>query len=212
MFKIVSEGGVSAGVRRIEALTGDGAFEFLMKNWKENSQARAQAGLSTAWQNYLESSSASQEVPAWIEQKKEEIKSLEREIRKLKGSKIDLDQLSQKAQAFKSKSGVAGKLITADLELEDREVLAQVTDHLKNKIQSGVVIVVGQGQGSHPIIVSVSSDLTKDYKAGDLLKEVAGVMGGKGGGRPDFAQGAAPHREKIAEAFQKVQNLISGIH
>ncbi|MNY76766.1 Alanine--tRNA ligase [compost metagenome] len=70
------------------------------------------------------------------------------------------------------------------------------------------MVVVGQGDASHPIIVSVSKDITGDTKAGDLLKEVAAIMGGKGGGRPDFAQGAAPDRNKLPEAFKKIQGLL----
>ena len=100
-------------------------------------------------------------------------------------------------------------MVFADLAVEDREVLAQITDQLKNKIQTGVVIVVGTGQGSHPIIVSVSKDLTTHYKAGDLLKEVAAIMGGKGGGRPDFAQGAAPDRNQLAKAAELVKTLLN---
>ena len=79
---------------------------------------------------------------------------------------------------------------------------------MKNKIQKGIVVVIGQGDGSHPVIVSVSKDISAEYSAGNLLKEVAAVMGGKGGGRPDFAQGAAPDRTKIGDAFKKVQQMV----
>ncbi len=98
-------------------------------------------------------------------------------------------------------------LILADVPLDDRQVLAEVTDHLKNKIQSGIVVVVGQGEGSHPVIVSVSKDITGEFAAGNVLKEVAAIMGGKGGGRPDFDQVEEPDRSKISEAFKKVQRL-----
>lgn len=198
LFKIMSESGVSAGVRRIEAITGDGALKFAFQNIQENKEARELAGLQ-----------ATEKLATWIESKKEEIKKLEKEIKQLQGSKIDVDQLLAKASNFKTKSGAAARMVFADLEVEDRDVLAQISDQLKNKIQSGVVIVVGKGQGSHPIIVSVTKDLTSEYKAGDLLKEVATMMGGKGGGRPDFAQGAAPNRNEISAAAEKVRTILN---
>ena len=198
MFKIISESGVSSGVRRIEAIAGDSAAQYAFENIEENLKARDTAGLQPA-----------QNLSAWIEIKKEEVKKLEREIKQLKGSQINIDDLLAKASSFTTKGGTSAKLVFADLAIEDRDVLAQITDQLKNKIQSGIVIVVGTGEASHPIIVSVSKDLTSHYKAGDLLKEVASVMGGKGGGRPDFAQGAAPDRSQLAKATDKIKSLLN---
>ena len=207
MFKIVSESGVSAGVRRIEAITGDLAVQYALYGIQQNQQARAAAGLEPAWAHFNTNASAETAVAPWIEAKKVEIKNLEKEIKKLQGGQINVDDLANKAQSFNTKAGTA-KLVLADVALDDRQVLAEVTDHLKNKIQKGIVVVVGQGEGSHPVIVSVSKDISAEYSAGNLLKEVAAVMGGKGGGRPDFAQGAAPDRTKIADAFKKVQQLV----
>ena len=204
MFKIVSETGVSAGVRRIEALTGDGAFAYLMKHTQENMRARTAAGINESWTSFLESKS---EAAGWIENAKNEIKSLEKEIRKAQSGSISVDALLQQAKNFTAKGGSA-QLVMADLAVEDRDVLAQVTDQLKNKISSGVIVVVGQGSGSHPVIVSVTKNLNPEISAGNILKEVAAAMGGKGGGRPDFAQGAAPDRTKIKEAFAKASSLL----
>lgn len=206
MFKIISEGGVSAGIRRVEAITGDLAVQYALYGIQQNQQARAAAGLDAAW-THFSSPAVSPSVEQWIETKKTEIRSLEREIKKLQGGQINIDDLAGKAIVFKSKSGDA-KLVTADVALDDRQVLADVTDHLKNKIQRGIVVVVGQGDASHPVIVSVSKDLSGEFSAGNILKEVAAVMGGKGGGRPDFAQGAAPDRTKLSEAFKKVHQLL----
>ncbi len=197
LFKIQSESGVSAGVRRIEAIAGDIAIKYAFENIDENLRAREIAGVQ-----------AGQNLSTWIEFKKEELKKLEREIKQLKGSQINLDDLLANALSFTSKGGDKARMVFADLAVEDRDVLAQITDQLKNKIQSGIVIVVGTGQGSHPIIVSVSKDLTLFYKAGELLKEVASIMGGKGGGRPDFAQGAAPDRTQLNLAHDKMKALV----
>jgi alanyl-tRNA synthetase len=204
LFKIVSESGVSSGVRRIEAITGDTALQYFQKNVQENQRARSAAGISEGWQAFLESKS---DVTSWIEDKKQELKSLEREIKKIQGGQINVETLIGQAKSFKTKSGTS-RFVFADVAIDDRDVLAQITDQIKNKIQSGIVIVVGKGESSHPIIVSVSKDLNPEFSAGNLLKEVAAIMGGKGGGRPDFAQGAAPNRGQITEAEKKAQALV----
>lgn len=205
MFKIVSESGVSAGVRRIEALTGDGALEFFMKHVQENQRSRQAAGINESWTAFLESGN---EPAHWIENARTQIRNLERELKKAQGGSISVDSLIQEAKPFTSK-GADSRLVLADLQVDDREVLAQVTDQLKNKIQSGVVVVVGQASGgTSPLIVSVTKNLNPEISAGSLLKELAAVMGGKGGGRPDFAQGAVPDRSKIQDAFAKARSLL----
>ncbi|MBX3032755.1 MAG: alanine--tRNA ligase [Bdellovibrionaceae bacterium] len=191
VFKIMSEGGVSAGVRRIEAITGDLAVQYLMNQTAESLKAQAAIG--------------GKDISAWIEAKKDEVKALEKEIKKLRGGTVNVDDLAAQATSFVTKSGTAAKMVFADLDLDDREVLAQVTDQIKSRIQTGVVITIGKGDGSHPILVSVSKEISGDVKAGDLLKEIAGAMGGKGGGRPDFAQGAAPQREKINDVREMLK-------
>ena len=195
-FKIVSESGVSSGVRRIEAITGDLAIDYFLKNTEEIKQAKVAAGVAF-----------DKDLTVWIEDKKEEIKSLQKEIKKAQSSQISVDDLFQSAKEFNSAQGAA-KFIFADLTVEDRDVLSQVADQLKNKIQKGIVVVVGQGTQSHPVIISVSKDLTSQYQAGTLLKEFAQILGGKGGGRPDFAQGAVPDRTKINEAQDYLNKKI----
>jgi alanyl-tRNA synthetase len=199
LFKIVSENGVSAGVRRIEALTGPVAFEFLNKFYKEMQEAKHQSGLQDNWSQFLENTSSP--LTQWIEDKKQLIKNLEKEIRQLQSEKVDVDVLVKEARSFSKDPNTSGKLVFADVPVEDRNVLAQINDQIKNKLGAqSVVVIVGQGAESHPLIVSVSKDLNPALSAGDILKQLAGAMGGKGGGRPDFAQGAAPQREKLTEA------------
>ncbi|MEN0058407.1 MAG: alanine--tRNA ligase-related protein, partial [Bdellovibrio sp.] len=210
LFKISSEAGVSSGVRRIEAITGDGAVRYAMSAISHLDEALSAAGLqrSAHYLKHLEATGETATLAHRVETLKEQIKHMEREMKKLQGGQINIEDLAAKALSFKTKSGQSAKLVLADLPLDDRQVLAEVTDHLKNKIQNGVIVVVGQGEESHPIIVSVSKEISTEAKAGDLLKEVAGAMGGKGGGRPDFAQGAAPRREQLPEAFNKVKALL----
>ena len=208
IFKIASESGVSAGVRRIEALTGRVAIEFLQKHTDENTRARALAGLNENWQKFLNSGD---DVAQVLEQQKTALRNLERELKKSQGSQIDLEKILKSADRFEKKSTV-NQLVFADVPLSDRDILAQLADQLKNKIQSGCVVVIGQSDDSnsaHPIIVSVSKNLNPEVSAGALLKEIAAVMGGKGGGRPDFAQGSAPDRSRISEA-QRISRQILG--
>lgn len=210
LFKVISESGVSSGVRRVEATTGDHAVKFAMTAIQHFDEALSAAGLqkSPHYLKHLEATGETSTLANRVEGLKEQIKMLEKEMKKLQGGQVNVDELAAKALTFKTKAGASAKLVLADVPLDDRQVLAEITDHLKNKIQTGVVVVVGQGDGSHPIIVSVSKEITGETKAGDLLKEVASIMGGKGGGRPDFAQGAAPQRDQLANAFNKVKSLL----
>ncbi len=207
-FKIVSEGGVSSGVRRIEAITGETAARFLLKHAHENIEARAACGLHENWQQFMQSDSR---VALWVERAKDEKKAREREIQSLKGSNVNVDELLTGAKPFllnAAKADGAGRFVFADLEINDRELLTQIADRLRDKIQSGVVVLVGRGEGSHPIIVSVTKNLIPAVNAGKILGAVAGAMGGKGGGRPDFAQGAGRDLSKINDARAAALNFL----
>jgi alanyl-tRNA synthetase len=203
VFKILSEGGVSAGVRRIEATTGDRAVSMLMNHEDEYLHAREVAGLQ----------GGTGSVASFIEQLREKVKELEREVKKMKGSAIDADSILREARPFSVK-GSAGKFIAASVEIDDRDVLSRLGDKLRDKLGSGVVVLVGRGPdgasgGKHPIIVTVSKDLTGALSAGKILTEVAKEMGGKGGGRPDFAQGSGETLAKTNEAFAKAASMLA---
>jgi len=115
--------------------------------------------------------------------------------------------LLSNAREFSS-NGKSGRLVFGDIPVDDRQVLSELSDKLRDKIKTGVVVLVGQGDGSHPLIVSVSKDLVPGVNAGKLLGEVAAAMGGKGGGRPDFAQGAVPDRGGIDKARAKAATFL----
>ncbi len=201
LFKIVSESGVSAGVRRIEALAGDIAAQFLMKNTEENIAARKAIGYQESWDKYLEPGSP--RMSGWIEQAQSRSREFEKEIKGLKGSKIDIDQIVQTAKPI---SG--GKFVSAQIDVDDRTALSDIGDRIKDKLGPSVIILVGKAQGAHPIVLTVTKDLTQKYNAGKLLSEIAKELGGKGGGRPDFAQGACEDLSKIKAAFQKAEQLV----
>ncbi len=187
LFKIVSEGGVSAGVRRIEALTGRGAIAFLEKNFRENQEVKAKLNLQEGWTSYVERATLT--APVQVQVLKDQLKALEGEIRKLKGSQIDTDSLVSEAKAFR-KNGVDCRVVLANIAIEERELLSQIGDQLISKLGQGLVILVGQGGEQKPVLVSVTKSLSPKIHAGQLLKSLAEKHGGKGGGRPDFAQGA----------------------
>lgn len=207
LFKIVSEGGVSAGVRRIEALTGDRALDFLRKHTSQNQKARVASGIKEGWMQFLgleekKSSSSIQSAYDWIENAKEQIKTLEKEIKKIKVSNINYDELIAEAQ---ESNGI--KWLKAQVPVDDRKVLTEICERLRDKLGSGAVVLAGEGEKANPILVAVSKDLAgKGLKAGDILKEITTELGGKGGGRPDFAQGAAPSLDSFVTAFQNTMS------
>ena len=196
-FKIMSESGVSAGVRRIEAITGDAVIEYFMQTSEEIKSAKINAALPPE-----------KSLLTWIEDKKSEIKNLQKEIQKIQAQAINIDAFAQSAQIFQSSAGAA-KFLFADIDTtEDREVLVDVTAKLQNKIQTGIVVVIGKGEATHPVYVSVSKDLAAQFPAGTLLKDISQILGGKGGGRPDLAQGAVTDRTKLKEALNFLSQKI----
>jgi alanyl-tRNA synthetase len=205
VLKIVSESGVSSGVRRIEAITGDRAVQFLRQNTKENEQARLVAGINENWGQYLADQQSF--VGNYVEGLKNQIRNLEKDIQNLKGRQLSVDDFLRTAKTF-SINGASARLVLGDVPVDDRKVLSELSDKLKDKIQSGVVVLLGTGVDTHPLIVTVSKDLTKSLSAGTILKEVAETLGGKGGGRPDFAQGAVSDRSQIQKAFAKATSLV----
>lgn len=210
MFKIISEGGVSSGVRRIEAITGEAAVQFSLWHTRENQRAREAAGIH---ENYAKFMSEGPRVGnfslvQWIDSAKEEKKQLEKQLQGAKTQQVDLESLLASSLQF-SANGKSGRLVFADLPLDDRKVLSDISDRLRDKLQSGVVVVVGKGESTHPLIVTVSKNLVPDINAGKLLGDIASAMGGKGGGRPDFAQGAVPNRGGIEEAKKKATTYLA---
>jgi alanyl-tRNA synthetase len=200
LFKIVSETGVSSGVRRIEALTNKAALDYLNKIQKEAQMAKTSASLFEKWDTYLASSQF--ELPQWIESKKTEIKDLERQIRKLKSGQVDIDGAVASAQ----KTGKNVSFVAQMFAVDDREALSEIADKIKNKLQNGMVIVIGKEENSFPMIVSVTKDVSNTVKAGDVVKFLAQKYGGKGGGRPDFAQGSMVQEPKLSELNDLVKS------
>jgi alanyl-tRNA synthetase len=197
VFKIVSESGIAAGVRRIEAVTGEYALDYFNSKLKLLNQAAAE--LKTDPENLLNR----------VRQLQQEQKNLEKELEvlqeKLAGSKKDelLDQLKE----------VAGvNVLTAELADLDNSALRNLTDQLKDQIDSAVIVLASRGDNKVIFAASVTEDLIKKgFKAGDIVAKAARIAGGGGGGRPDLAQAGGSRPGKTAAALAEVEKIVAEI-
>ncbi|HJR71678.1 MAG TPA: alanine--tRNA ligase [Gammaproteobacteria bacterium] len=194
LFKITSEGGIAAGVRRIEAVTGRGALDLVNSN---EAVLREVAGLVKATRD---------DVAAKVTQLVDRTRSLERELEKLRqklasGGGRDLLQEAQVVNGI--------KVLAARLDGADAKSLRDTADQLKDKLGSGVV-VLGAVEGDKVLLVaSVTKDLAGRLKAGELIKPVAELCGGRGGGRADFAQAGGTEPDKVDAALALVPGIVA---
>ena len=174
LFKITSEGGVAAGVRRIEAVTGAAALAYL--NGAEEQLKEAASLVKGSRDNLLD------KLGALLERNR----SLEKELEQLKAKAASAagDDLSAAAVEIKG-----AKVLAARLDGLDGKALLALVDQLKNKLGRAVILLGGELDGKVVLVAGVTQDLTGQLKAGELMKQAAAAVGGKGGGRPDMAQG-----------------------
>jgi alanyl-tRNA synthetase len=202
LFAIVSEGGVAAGVRRIEAITGAGAVEWVQR------QRAALGRLISALQV-----NEDQAVDA-IDKLQSDNKRLSREVTQLKTKLAMGAGGPSEADDTIEIGGV--RLARRKVEGLDKEALRQLADSLKARLKSGVVVLASTNDGKVQIVVAVTSDLTPRIKAGLIVKEIAPIVGGGGGGRPDFAEAGGKEPEKIDEMLraseQVIANLLAASH
>jgi alanyl-tRNA synthetase len=196
LFKIVSESAVAAGVRRIEALTGGAAFDYLA------GRDALVSDLAAAVR------SAPAELPARVASMLEERRKLERELTETRRRLAAGGGTAAAESPAKTVAGVAfaGRLV-GDLPAKELKGLA---DQMKAKLGSGVVTVVATAQGKVSIVVGVTDDLTDRISAVDLVRAAAEAVGGKGGGgRPDMAQAGGPDVERAPDALAAVETALS---
>ena len=194
-FKIVSENGIAAGVRRIEALTGEGALAHYQAQEEEIRTLSALAKTSP------------DKLVARVEQLLAEQKELAKELEKLKakmaGGAAD-EMLSKKVEI----NGVA--VLAAEVKDMDGNAMRTLGDQLKNKLGSGVIVLAGEAGGKVSLIVMATDDVVKKgAHAGNIIKAAAGVCGGGGGGRPNMAQAGGKDASKIGEALEKAKEVIA---
>jgi len=200
LFKIYSEGGVAAGIRRVEATTGLTALALVNSQLQEfhevARQLRAQAGPGNA-----EKAAA---------QLLEEKKSLEKEIQRMR-SKLLSGQgadLSAQAVEVKAKDGQVMRVLAVTLDDADPKTMRETVDRLKDKLKSAAIVLGAVADGKVSLIAGVTSDLTARVKAGELVNYVAQQVGGKGGGRPDMAQAGGTNPAGLAGALQSVKSWV----
>jgi alanyl-tRNA synthetase len=193
LFKLPFESGVAAGVRRVEAFTGDGALD-LIATYEQRLKE-----IGTLVRGNPED--AVDKVRKLLERQKE----LEKEIEKLRGQ-FEKDQISE---LLGKKQPVDGaNMVISRVDGLDPKQLRDVADQLKEKLGSGVVVLASASAANVNLVASVSKDLLKKFHAGNIVKELARMVGGGGGGRPDFAQAGGKEPGQIAAALRRAEELI----
>jgi alanyl-tRNA synthetase len=189
-FKIVSEGSVAAGIRRIEAITGFSVFEFM--NAREE-ELKNTAGLLRV--NELK-------VSEKVEKIVHDLKQQEKELEKIRQKKVsgNVDSIIKKAEDIGNVKVLAYKADGLDM-----KSLRGLADELKNKLGSGIIVLGSSSNGQAFYVSAVTKDLVSDFNAGEILKA---VTGGKGGGRPDMAQGGTKNPSEIDNAINSVVGII----
>jgi alanyl-tRNA synthetase len=193
LFRIVSESAVGANVRRIEALTGKAAILY---DQQQSHQLRIAASLLKT---------SPDKLGERLEQLLKESKEKDRELESLKGrllSKKSADFLS----GVREIDGI--KVISREMEANSAKDLRESADKIKDKLGSGVILLGSKQEGKAMLICKVTKDLVNRFSAGDIIKELSSIVGGKGGGRPDMAQGGGNKPEKLEKALEAIDGLI----
>ncbi len=194
LFKIVMEGGVAAGIRRVEALTGDNALAYLQALEARTRQAAAALKAQPS------------ELPQKIAQVQDQVKSLEKELSRLKSRLASSEGDALMSQAVEVK-GV--KVLSLELQGADVGALRETADKLRDKLKSCVLVLGATQDGKVSLIAAVTPDLTARVKAGDLVSHVARQIGGKGGGKPDLAQAGGTRPDQLTSALEGVKTWVA---
>jgi alanyl-tRNA synthetase len=194
LFKLLSEGGVSAGVRRIEAVTGQGALDHVADEEHRLAAAAQLLGASPTDVN--------DKLRAVLERQKK----LERELDALKAKAASGATADLAAQAV-DVGGV--RVLAARLENLDARALRDAVDRMKQQLGDAVVLLAGAGDGKAALVAGVSGSASGKVKAGELLSHVARQVNGKGGGRPDLAQGGGEDGQALVAALAAVPDWVA---
>jgi alanyl-tRNA synthetase len=193
LMKIISESGIASGVRRIEAVTGEAALQWFSQSESLLSElgGMVKAGRDSLVDKYKALNDRN--------------RSLEKEIERL-NAKLASAQSGELLSAAVDINGV--KLLATKIDGADAKSLRDMLDELKNKLGSGVVVLGAADGDKVSLVAGVTKDLTDRVKAGDLIRNLAAQVGGKGGGRPDMAQGGGTDAAALPAAIASVEELV----
>jgi len=195
LFKIVSQGGVAAGVRRIEAVTGPGAYQHIKREAHVLAETAARL------------KARPMELADKVDKLAETSRDLEREVQRLQ-TRLLGGTLERLLESTMDVSGV--RVVGALVEAADSKGMRELGDRLRDRLQSGVVALAMQADGKVTWVTMVTKDLAGRVHAGNLARELAKLTGGGGGGRPDMAEAGGKDPAKIPEALAKLPDLVSG--
>ena len=193
LFRIISEGSVAANIRRIEALTGEAALEH---DQRQTGELMSAAGLLRVSPN---------KVGERLERLLKDLRDREMEIESLKAS-----FLSKKSDDLLSGVKEIGgiKVISKELEADSQKELREAVDRIKDKLQSGIILLGAKSRKKVMLTCVVTKDLTDRFKAGKIIERLSGIVGGKGGGRPDMAQGGGGQPENLEKSLDALYDLV----
>ncbi|VAX33920.1 Alanyl-tRNA synthetase [hydrothermal vent metagenome] len=191
LFVIVSEGSVASGVRRIEALTGSGALEYFRQKAYELDSIKELLKTETPLQK--------------TEKLLSDMKAIEKEVQKLRTGTSG-DTIAEALKVAKELNGV--KVIKTRKDGLNPKELRLLADNIKDRIQSGIIIASSAIDGQAAIVCMITKDLKGHYNAGEIVRRLSALAGGKGGGRPDMAQGGIKEVEKLDSVLNKVYDII----
>ncbi len=194
LLKITTETGVAAGVRRIEAVTGPEAINIFQAH--EMQLAELASLLKVPAEN----------LGPKIEKLLSAQKDLEKEVSRLTAKLTlgDIDGIINNAKMVGDIRVVVSRVV-----LDSPKTLREMGDKIRDKLGSGIVVLGGEYQGKAALLAMVTKDLTSTYKAGDIIKKVSVLVGGRGGGRPDMAQAGGPNPDKLSDALKAVYDIVS---
>jgi alanyl-tRNA synthetase len=192
-FKIITESAVAANVRRIEALTGKAAVEYVQ----------------SLDEKVREAATILKTVPDRIADKITQV------LKDLKQRDLEVEALKAKLLSKESSNLLAGvqeldsvKLLVKELVADSPKELREYADRIKDKITSGIIVLGSKKDNKVMLICVVTKDLTDRFKAGEIIKRLSEIVGGKGGGRPDMAQGGGSKPEELDRALESVRDII----
>jgi alanyl-tRNA synthetase len=194
LFKIVDESGVAAGIRRVEAVTGRGALDYVQAQERKLAQVAAVLKAPVA------------ELDVRIGQLVSEARAAEKEVARLRSQLAQARLEDVIAGGMRTVKGV--KAFALVLDDANPTVMRETLDKVKDRMKSGVAVLAAVNGGQVSLVAGVTKDLTSKVKAGDLVNHVAQQVGGKGGGRPDMAQAGGTNPDALPGALRSIEEWL----